>query len=238
VKCTTATISLKRPLTINLKRPFEKLETSPVGGFFLEASALDRLALRGLSVVEGIAGEATVLRTIALILGCISFCVSPPASAQVTQQDQSLQEQFVPESFKLDASAVSSKFNWLWSTTASYTIINNSGMNLYLGVRQGGATIGSCTDAQMRGALQFLPNPHGGVFSVDPQQGEPRGAYVPAGARAVGAIVFSNCPAPNPGFPTAPLSISLMVGKSESPKTMTATFPLSVDVPIRQLQSQ
>ena len=180
-----------------------------------------------------------MLRIIALIVGCVSFCLPSPAFAQVTpQQDQSLQEQFVSESFKLEASAVSSKFNWLWSTTASYTITNNSGMNLYLGVRQGGATIGSCTDAQMRGALQFLPNPHGGVFSVDPQQGEPRGAFVPVGARAVGAIVFSNCPAPNPGFPTAPLSISLMVGKSESPKTMTATFPLSVDVPIRQLQSQ
>ena len=159
-----------------------------------------------------------MLRIIALIVGCVLFWLPSPASAQATQQqDQSLQEQFVPESFKLDASAVSSKTNWLWSTTASYTITNNSGMNLYLGVRQGGATIGSCTDAQARGALQFLPNPHGGVFSVDPQVGLPRGAYVPAGARAVGAIVFSNCPAPNPGFPTAPLSISLMVGKTFAP---------------------
>ena len=202
-------------------------------GFFLRVESL-----YGFVFGRGDAGEAAVLRIIALIVCCASLWLPSGASAQVTQQDESLQEQFVPESFKIEASAVSSKTNWLWSTSASFTITNNSGMNLYLGVRQGGVTIGSCTDAQMRGALQFLPNPHGGVFSVDPQQGEPRGAYVPAGARAVGAIVFSNCPAPNPGFPTAPLSLSLMVGKSESPKTMTATFPLSVDVPIRQLQSQ
>ena len=44
-------------------------------------------------------------------------------------------------------------------------------------------------------------------------QGPPRGAFVPAGARAAGAIVVYNCPAPNPGYPTAPLSISLLVGK-------------------------
>ena len=74
-------------------------------------------------------------------------------------------------------------------------------------------------------------------FSVNPMQGPPRGAFVPAGARAAGAIVVYNCPAPNPGYPTAPLSISLLVGKSQSFQTMT-TFPLSVDAPIRQLQSQ
>jgi hypothetical protein len=68
-------------------------------------------------------------------------------------------------------------------------------------------------------------------------QGPPRGAFVPAGGRAAGAIVVYNCPAPNPGYATAPLSISLMVGKAQSFQTMT-TFPLSIDAPIRQLQSQ
>ena len=88
-------------------------------------------------------------------------------------------------------------------------------MNLYLGVMQGGVTIGNCTDAEeIRGSLQFLPNPHATAYSVNPMQGPPRGAFVPAGARAAGAIVVNNCAAPNPGFPTAPLSISLMVGKT------------------------
>jgi hypothetical protein len=111
-------------------------------------------------------------------------------------------------------------------------------MNLYLGVMQGGVTIGNCTDAEgIRGTLQFLPSPHATAYSMNPMQGPPRGAFVPAGARAAGAIVVNNCPAPNPGYPTAPLSISLMVGKTQSFQTMT-TFPLSVDSPIRQLQSE
>ena len=179
-----------------------------------------------------------MLRFVALILGCVSLGLSPPASAQVTQSDESLQEQLVPESFRLEATAVAAKFNWLWNTTISYTITNNSGMNLYLGVTQGGVAIGNCTDAQeIRGTLQFLPSPHATAYSMNPMQGPPRGAFVPAGARAAGAIVVNNCPAPNPGYPTAPLSISLMVGQTQSFQTMT-TFPLSVDSPIRQLQSQ
>lgn len=179
-----------------------------------------------------------MLRSIALAVCCASLWLPPSASAQVTQQDESLQEQFVPESFKLEASAVASKFNWLWNTTISYTITNNSGMNLYLGVMRGGVTIGNCTDAQeIRGSLQFLPNPHASAYSMNPSEGPPRGAFVPAGGRAAGAIVVYNCATPNPGYPTAPVSISLLVGKSQSFKTMT-TFPLSVDAPIRQLQSE
>ena len=142
-----------------------------------------------------------MLRIVTLILGFVSLSCLSPACAQVTQQDESLQEQFVPESFKVEATAVASKFNWLWNTTISYTVTNNSGMNLYLGVMRGGVTIGSCTDAEeIRGTLQFLPNPHAHVFSVNPMQGPPRGAFVPAGGRAAGAIVVYNCPAPNPGL--------------------------------------
>ncbi len=178
------------------------------------------------------------MRFVALVSVFLSMCFLSPAFAQVTQEDESLQEQFVPESFKIEASAVAAKFNWLWNTTVTYTITNNSGMNLYLGVMRGGVTIGNCTDAEeIRGSLQFLPNPHANAYSVNPMDGPPRGAFVPAGGRAAGAIVVANCPAPNPGFPTAPLSISLMVGKTQSFKTMT-TFPLSVDTPIRQLQSE
>ena len=89
----------------------------------------------------------------------------------------------------------------------------------------------------MRGSLQLLPNPHATAYSVNPMQGPPRGAFVPAGGRAAGAIILYNCPAPNPGYPTAPLSLSVMVGKTQVFQTMT-TFPLSVEAPVRQLQSQ
>jgi hypothetical protein len=161
-----------------------------------------------------------------------------PAFAQVTQQDESLQQQLVPDSFKFEGTAIAQQFNWFWNTTVSYSIVNNSGMNLYLGLMIGGVSIGSCTDAQRAtGALQLLPSPNAVAYSQAYGAGPPRGAFVPAGGRATGTIVVANCPAPNPGFPTAPLSISLMVGKGEMPKSMIR-FPLSADVPIRQLQSQ
>lgn len=179
-----------------------------------------------------------MLRIVALIITFILLCLSSPVFAQVTQQDEGLQEQFVPESFKIEASAVSAKFNWLWNATLSYSIANNSGMNLYLGILRGGVALGNCTDAEeVRGSLQFLPNPHATAYSVNPMQGPPRGAFVPAGGRAAGAIILYNCPAPNPGYPTAPLSLSLMVGKTQAFQTMTS-FPLSVEAPVRQLQSQ
>jgi hypothetical protein len=181
--------------------------------------------------------EGGVMRAVGLAFVVLSAGSLSPASAQVMQQDESLQEQLVPESFALEASGIASKFNWLWSTTVSYSITNRSGMNLYLGIMRGGVAFGSCTDAEeVRGSLQFLPNPHATAYSVNPMQGPPRGEFVPAGGRAAGAIVLTNCATPNPGFPTAPLSISLMVGRSEAFRTMT-TFPLHVDAPIRMIQS-
>jgi hypothetical protein len=178
-----------------------------------------------------------MFRLIALVAVFGSFLFLTPSRAQVTQQDESLQEQLVPESFKIEATAIASKFNWLWNTTITFAVTNNSGMNLYLGVMRGGVTIGSCTDAEeIRGSLQFLPNPHATAYSVNPMDGPPRGTFVPAGGRVAGAIVLYNCAAPNPGFPTAPTSITLLAGKTQAFRTMT-TFPLSADVPIRQLQS-
>ena len=152
-------------------------------------------------------------RIVALVLIFILYAIGTPALAQVTQQDESLQEQFVPESFALRADAIAAKFNWFWNTTISFTITNNSGMNLYMGVMRGGVTIGNCTDAeQIQGSLQFLPNPHATAYSVNPMQGPPRGVFVPAGARVAGAMIVSNCAAPNPGHPPAPVSLTLMVG--------------------------
>lgn len=187
---------------------------------------------------EGNAWGVAVPRIVALIFCMFTLACASRASAQVMQQDESLQEQFVPESFKVEATAIASKFNWLWNTTISFTVTNNSGMNLYLGIMQGGVALGNCTDAEeIRGSLQFLPNPHANAYSFNPMQGPPRGAFVPAGARVAGAIVLYNCATPNPGFPTAPLSISLMVGKTQAFQTMT-NFPLIVDAPIRLIQSQ
>ena len=46
------------------------------------------------------------------------------ACAQIVKQDDSLQEQIVPESFALTGSATASKFNWAWRTSVSYTVVN------------------------------------------------------------------------------------------------------------------
>lgn len=179
-----------------------------------------------------------MLRIVALLSSVIALAFVPPALAQVMQEDESLQQQLVPESFKLQASAIASKFNWLWNTRISYNITNNSGMNLYLGIMQTGVALGSCTDAEeISGSLQFLPAPNATAYSFNPMQGKPRGAFVPAGATVAGTIVLYNCATPNPGYPTAPLSIALMLGKSEAFRTMT-TFPLHLDAPIRMVQSE
>jgi hypothetical protein len=176
------------------------------------------------------------LAALIFILLCVE--TAAPTCAQVMQQDDSLQQQLVPESFKLEASAISSKFNWFWNTRISYVITNNTGMNLYLGIMQRGVTFGSCTDAEeISGSLQLLPAPHATAYSFNPSQGLPRGAFVPAGAQAAGAIVLANCATPNPGHPTAPLSISLMLGATAAFQRMT-TFPLHIDAPIQMIQAQ
>lgn len=166
----------------------------------------------------------------------VAFVLSvSPAVAQVTQQDESIHEQLVPESFRLEASAVAEKINWWWSTTITYSLTNNSGMNLYFGIMMGGVTYGSCTQVrQANGSLPLLPSPRARVYSAPAGSGPPTGMYVPTGSRASGAIVMANCGAPNPGHPTAPLSISLMGGKTPEPRTMTS-FPLAIDAPIQQL---
>ena len=173
-------------------------------------------------------------RTLALLL-----LSAGSAFAQVApQQDSGLTDQLVPESFKFEASASAQQINWFWNTTINYSLKNNSGMNLYLGLMTGSVAFGSCTDVQeARGALMMLPAADAHVWSQQPGR-PPRGILVGAGARISGAIVLANCGAPNPGYPTAPLSATLMIGKSDAFRSMTASFPLSIDAPIRQLQAQ
>ena len=174
-----------------------------------------------------------MLRVVAILVAFTSAAV-----AQATKQEQSsLSEQFVAESFKIEATAVATQFNFWWNTTVSYTITNNSGMNLYAGFLTNSVAIGSCTDPEtVRGALQLLPAPAATAWRTDSSIGTPSGAFLPPGARASGTLIFAHCAAPNPGFETAPLSITLMVGREQSFRTM-AQFPLSIDAPVRQLKS-
>jgi hypothetical protein len=159
---------------------------------------------------------------------------SSPAFAQVTTEDNSLQEQLVPESFKLTASGVAEHFVWHWQTAVTYTLKNDSGMNLYVALLDGGSSLGSCSEVGgVRGALPEL-SPDGRKYgSVSVSAPRPVPTFMPAGARVSGTVVLENCGAPNPGSPTAPLSITLLLRRSNSEKLVP--YPLSVDAPIRQI---
>jgi hypothetical protein len=171
-----------------------------------------------------------------LIAGFLLFTTA--ASAQILQDDNSMQEQLLADSFKITASATASNSMNMWRTSIAYGITNNSGMNLYLGISQGGFALGSCTDLDSAtSGLPLLPAPNSRVYSSPAGGGEPRGIFVPSGVRVAGTIVLSNCAAPNLGSATAPLSLTLMMGKKPNFSSMF-TFPLSADVPIRQLRAE
>jgi hypothetical protein len=70
-----------------------------------------------------------MFRIIAVFLALIS-----PAFTQVATPAESLQEQLVPESFKLSGSAIATRPYAEWWTTVPYTLVNDSGMNLYMGL--------------------------------------------------------------------------------------------------------
>jgi hypothetical protein len=158
------------------------------------------------------------------------------ASAQVAlQSDETLQEQIIPESFVITGDATASKINWFWRTNISYSIVNKTGINLYMGVMQGGVSLGSCGDVNTtQGGLPQLPSPTAVAYSAPAGSGPPRAIFVPASGKTSGLIVLNNCAAPNPGFPTAPLSLTLMMGKANDWKHMV-TLSVNADIPIRQL---
>ena len=172
------------------------------------------------------------------LLVVILFLFPSPLVAQVLE-DKAVQEQLVPESFKLEATAIAAKANLFdWRTTVSYSITNNSGMNLYMGVLMGSVSIGTCSDfREARGGLHLLPGPNAIAYAVDPSVGRPRPVYVPAGARVAGTLAAEECAAPNPGSPKATFSFSLMIGQKESSKGMIQV-PLSIDAPIRQVRGE
>ena len=165
-----------------------------------------------------------------------AFAMALPSYSQVTNNSSALLDQLIPDSFKLEANATSALAGLMdWRTSISYSITNKSGMNLWMGIALGSVAIGTCSDAQIyHGGLALLPTPRTGSYSFNPSQGLPRPVMVPSGGRVAGMIEVENCAAPNPGSPTAPLSLSLMLGKTNETKDMVE-FPLSLDAPIRQI---
>lgn len=174
-----------------------------------------------------------------VIIVAVAMLLPIAASAQIIPNPEALQEQLVPESFKLSASATAEKvpYHRLWRTSITYSIANDSGMNLYVGISQQGLAIGSCTEVESAtSGLPLLPPPTATVYAAPIGSGEPRGIYVPSGVRVGGTIVMAECEAPNPGSPTAQLSLTLMLGKKPS-FTRMFTYPMSADVPVRQLRN-
>ena len=167
------------------------------------------------------------------------LCLTTPLSAQILNQDQGVTEQLVPESFKFDGTAQAAKFGLFdWKTTISYSLTNNSGMNLYMGILMGSVGIGSCSEARsVRGGLQLLPGPNSTAYAIDLSVGPPRPLYVSAGQKISGTIIVEECEAPNPGVATAPVALTLMLGKTQSTKVMTQ-ISLSAEMPVRQIQAQ
>ena len=167
----------------------------------------------------------------------ILIALTDIACAQIVKPDENLQEQIVPESFAFTGTATARKFNSFWRTSVSYTVVNKSGINLYLGLMQNGVSLGSCGDAEStQSGLPLLPSPSASVYS-SPAGGLPRAVFVPASGRTSRRIVLENCAAPNPGFETAPLSITLMLGKTNDWKKMI-TLPVDAEIPIRQLAEE
>ena len=152
------------------------------------------------------------------------------AVAQVSKPDESLQEQVVPESFTLTRVSTSKSGTFGWETRISYSIVNKSGINLYIGLLKSSISLGTCDDVNsVAGGLSLLPSPSAIGYSGDPHE-----AFVPASGRITGVIALANCSSPNPGSPTAPLSLTLMFGKTREWKKMVL-LPLDAEIPIRQL---
>jgi hypothetical protein len=121
--------------------------------------------------------------------------------------------------------------------TVNFTLKNDSGMNLNMAILNGSISIGVCTDVQaVRGALPTL-NEAGRISgSYTPGAMPERPIFVAAGSRIAGTILIDMCDAPNPGSPTAPLSMTLLLRKTNVDKLVP--YPVSIDAPVRQIAPQ
>jgi hypothetical protein len=173
-----------------------------------------------------------------LVVLAAALALASPAVAQVIQkEDDSLQQQLTGESFRIEANAFSAYADQSWRTSVTFAVTNNSGMGLYLGIALGSASIGSCNDLrEVRGGIPVIRGPGRGVFVGPGGSSASRATFVPAGGRVGGSFMFLDCRAPNPGFPTAQLSMTLLLGKTQ--ERAGVSFPVSVDAAIRQVRSQ
>ena len=175
-----------------------------------------------------------MLRT---IIALIFFTTAASAQIIKGQDGGSLQEQLVPESLPVTATATAAKVNaFEWFATVNYTLTNNSGMNLYMSIADRSVSIGSCTRMQSGGVSGGLAM----LSSLDlrfPTGGGPAPRLVPAGGRVAGTLILNECDAPNPGFATAPFSMGLLIGKTANYQQMIQV-PVSADAPVRQLKPQ
>jgi hypothetical protein len=167
----------------------------------------------------------------------VFILLTSPAAAQIMTPDEGLLQQLVPESFPFEASALAAKVSLAeWNTTITYTITNRSGMNLYMGIAMGSVSIGSCNRAtHASGGLQLLPGRGAIAYAIDLSVGPPQPIFAPAGARIGGNITVEGCDAPNPGYPTAPVTMMLMIGRTPSARAMTQ-YPVSASAPIRRFE--
>jgi hypothetical protein len=179
-----------------------------------------------------------------LRLVVVLFLLTVPAVAQVTEVplgDEGLMDQLTPDSLKLEADAIATHDMSSWETAISYQITNNSGMNLVMGIASGSVAIGACTDVnRTRGGLSLLPNAAQAgsdwtsqVTELD--AGPIHAVTVLAGGKVSGTVIAISCRAPNPGFPTATLSMTLMLAKSQKSRAMF-DFPMSIETPVRQVK--
>ena len=180
-----------------------------------------------------------MLRIAAFLLWLSAALLPSSAPAQILEQGGTLTEQLLPESFKFDATATAAKYGLFdWKTTISYTVTNNSGMNLHMGILLGSVSIGTCTEArESRGGMALLPGPNAIAYAIDMSVGAPRPVFVPAGQRVAGTIIVEECQAPNPGSAKAPVSMTLMLGKTPSIKNMSQVS-LSGDFPVKQVRPE
>lgn len=163
----------------------------------------------------------------------ILVALTAAALAQVPA-DMNLAEQLLPESFRLEAQAISARTDAFdFKTVVTYTLTNNSGMNLYIGILSASVSIGRCGDIRTaHGALQLLRRREAIAYGIDLVNGPARPVFVPAGARIAGTLEADDCAAPNPGSPTAPLAMTLVIGKRPE-AAATIRFPISAVIPIR-----
>jgi hypothetical protein len=168
------------------------------------------------------------------------------AFAQVIQQPHSTpHHQISPTSFVLTATATAVvKRGEAWGaeyahTVVNYSLQNQSGMNLFMGIDGKSLSIGNCRELdEVRGALGMLDNV--GVRNPGPAWGlagstQNRPVMMPSGAVMSGALIFKDCAAPNPGFPTAILSFRIGIGPTTQQSEMIA-LPIGADVPVRQIK--